>query len=802
MSIINKNKNCCKYFFNCNKSPKNNIQKKSKDISSTDINLILSNNKNLINNFLVSISPDTSSSQQNQDRRQSRVNIKKETNFVEETHFLHEFKDKIRCFFCGGKNCKHENYLTNSSASNAIKGLHSNYITPNIIASQRPSQYLITQFGLTQTFKVMNIGLIVNLQREGEHPYCGPNAYNLTATGYSYNPAIFTGNDIKCKLSGWKDMSVPSSMNFMLDIVKEMTVTVNDLHKKVLVHCHAGYGRTGIVIACYLLFNSEKKADEVIREIRVKRPKCVETKSQIHYCRKFEEFLNATRTLFDNKISIDIYLKRQEDLLCGNEVSKYGFVPRLITKTFEKCYTVKNKYNLDSETIYKLFIGGGSLNWNENLEKVLLALKQMINCGNWKLFDNTENLLIIVELLYDWFDDCVGFVVSPERTREIMEKNNIHTESDGINNIKIFVDDKELMNYIKKAYLCYEYETLYQIASFFVGNTPQSYNEESLFQLMLVRISIKLLGFGRLYKEIDIRQLLQIALEKEAIDYSFLCYHRDIIFMLTSIIYSIHSLLIDHRISDNDKVIIQPIRKSTITFMASQLSFIRSKDESPLSSKIHNKKINRVLTPKTPSSENELLQSFNKERKGLKINETPSFGITSTSNMIDSSLSNGIGANENDSFAFEKKYQRNKELRMLDQVDEEDVSQSFQSSSNNTPISSNAESNRSSQDAPISNSLGNNRENTNSQNDKTDKHKLNEMHVDERTKKVAKHFQSMIHRNNQGKDILINKNSSMLTFASFRRSICVPPSHYVSRQVIRNAFEKGKERSQYVVNAN
>ena len=62
----------------------------------------------------------------------------------------------------------------------------------------------------------------------------------------------------------------------------------------------------------------------------------------------------------------------------------------------------------------------------------------MINCGNWKLFDNTENLLIIVELLYDWFDDCVGFVVSPERTKEIMEKNNIHTESDGINNIKIF----------------------------------------------------------------------------------------------------------------------------------------------------------------------------------------------------------------------------------------------------------------------------------------------------------------------------------------------------------------------------
>jgi hypothetical protein len=192
-----------------------------------------------------------------------------------------------------------------------------------------------------------------------------------------------------------------------------------------------------------MLFNSEKTSDEVIKEIRQKRKNCIETKNQKHYCRKFEEFLKQTRILFGPKEKIDVYLKRQEDLLCGNEVSKYGFVPRLITKTFEKCYTVKNKYNLDSETIYKLFIGGGSLNWNENLEKVLLALKQMINCGNWKLFDNTENLLIIVELLYDWFDDCVGFVVSPERTKEIMEKNNIQTETDGINNIKIFVDDKE-----------------------------------------------------------------------------------------------------------------------------------------------------------------------------------------------------------------------------------------------------------------------------------------------------------------------------------------------------------------------
>jgi protein tyrosine phosphatase domain-containing protein 1 len=138
-------------------------------------------------------------------------------------------------------------------------------------------------------------------------------------------------------------MSVPSSMNYMLDIVKEMSIVTIDKKGKVIVHCHAGYGRTGIVIVCYLLFISLKDSDTIIQEVRSKRKKCVETKDQIKYCKKFEEFLKHSRILFGNKENIDVYLKRQEDLLFGNELNKYGFVPKLIVKVLEKvCLLKKN----------------------------------------------------------------------------------------------------------------------------------------------------------------------------------------------------------------------------------------------------------------------------------------------------------------------------------------------------------------------------------------------------------------------------------------------------------------------------
>ena len=471
-------------------------QNKDMNIEST-----IKNSTGLMKNSTTRINNTSNSRNKNFTTNSKIINLTQKRNPPEEKKkFFHEFKDKLRCFFCGGRNCKHENYINNIKNNNAIEGLNSNFITENVIASQRPSEILIQKQKLIQKFKELNIGLIVNLQREGEHPYCGPNAYKLTSSGFSYNPSVFSSDDIKIKLSGWKDMSVPTSMNYMLDIVKEMSIVTIDNKGKVIVHCHAGYGRTGIVIVCYLLFISLKDSDTIIQEVRSKRKKCVETKDQIKYCKKFEDFLNHSRLLFGNKESIDVYLKKQEDLLFGEELKKYGFVPKLIVKVLERICFLKKKHNLDNIMIYKLF-QGLLIDWNDELENILVAMKNMINKSNWVLFDETENLMIIIELLFDWFEDCVEFVISPERT-EIIISNNLYNEYSkliddfisfqNIDNCKI----KEFFDFIKKEYHCFEYEVLFYFANFLLNFPPKGIEEEGNFDKMIERLSLELLGFS------------------------------------------------------------------------------------------------------------------------------------------------------------------------------------------------------------------------------------------------------------------------------------------------------------------
>ncbi len=174
-----------------------------------------------------------------------------------------------------------------------------------------------------------NIRGIVNLQQKGEHPYCGDGI--LPEARFSYDPEKLINKGIIVRNFPWEDMSIPT-VDIVLNAVKFMHKLIS-LGSKVLVHCHAGRGRTCLTIASYLIYAEGKSAEEAVDIMSTKRNATL-TRSQKSFIYKFHEFMASNRCIYPanghSMQSIESLLENQSKILYGIEKKTLILCPKII----------------------------------------------------------------------------------------------------------------------------------------------------------------------------------------------------------------------------------------------------------------------------------------------------------------------------------------------------------------------------------------------------------------------------------------------------------------------------------------
>ena len=125
-------------------------------------------------------------------------------------------------------------------------------------------------------------------------------------------------------------MTTPT-VQLMLNIVQVMAGHL-EAGLRVAVHCHAGLGRTGLVIACSLVYSNHMPPDEAVSTVRLHRPGSVQTARQQEFVTSFHSFLAKLRLVFaaqpSERFSVATALQRQREWLHGYDRRALRFVPK------------------------------------------------------------------------------------------------------------------------------------------------------------------------------------------------------------------------------------------------------------------------------------------------------------------------------------------------------------------------------------------------------------------------------------------------------------------------------------------
>ncbi|XP_074489342.1 protein tyrosine phosphatase domain-containing protein 1 [Sebastes fasciatus] len=331
---------------------------------------------------------------------------------------------KLLCLLaCGGMDCRYEGPEGWKPSQQLIRGVFSSWVTDDIIAMARPSNHLIEKYDIIEQFQRLNIKSIINMQLPGEHAHCGPPLD--PGSGFTYSPQIFMDNDIYFYNFGMQDFGVTSLVG-MIDGVKVLAFAVSE--GRVAVHCHAGLGRTGVLIACYLIYTLRISPSEAVHYVRIKRPHSIQTRVQLSQVFDFARLLGTQLVQYPDlslrhgvPFTLQHYLNRQAILLHGQEARTLRQTPKMVYLLCMHLSCLAQGLPAPPEIQAELEKRSALRTMNRSVREILAA-KQYLPL----LREGHKGSRVSSESVSSW-DEPLGFL---ERKREVLLDKRSYSESD------------------------------------------------------------------------------------------------------------------------------------------------------------------------------------------------------------------------------------------------------------------------------------------------------------------------------------------------------------------------------------
>jgi phosphatidylinositol-3,4,5-trisphosphate 3-phosphatase and dual-specificity protein phosphatase PTEN len=158
------------------------------------------------------------------------------------------------------------------------------YISERIIAMGQPS----TSLAGVYRNRMKDVQRLLEQRHSDRYK-----VYNLCSE-LSYSASKFGGRLVHVPIGDHEPCQYPQILPFCQDVHSWLTAHPQNL---VAIHCKSGKGRTGMMVACYLLYakkcRTAKEAIEVFSAKRTRDGRAVTLPSQIRYVEMFERYLSG-----------------------------------------------------------------------------------------------------------------------------------------------------------------------------------------------------------------------------------------------------------------------------------------------------------------------------------------------------------------------------------------------------------------------------------------------------------------------------------------------------------------------------